>query len=720
MIDPAKGEVLRPAGRQPLGHRRPRRPQTQAKPLATVGANAAIAVGVDGSGARRVGGRPARSPSCVPVVGDSFDTPVTDELGFSRASSTGHRGRQALGRLRPGTGKLYAEGLDKPAAGGAAEPGGPAFAALQQPGPDAGSVLLQDESTTELKVVGLGRGARPGRGPAPPGAPGGGAAQGRRDRSASATASTRPGPRRPRPTTAQLRVRARRSRPAPSGKTRACRADGVTLRVNRGLIVLNDLDSGDVWDLDSKPIKIDNWDSVIPPPQDRRQEQEEGREPRRRHDRCRSPRRPSRTTSRCARVARRSCTSSTTTPTPPGSILAIAPGDVSQPGHAGVTASVAADGQTIDVTRARASPSVQSFSFSYKVNNGTRRHERRPGQGHRLASSTSRSTPPPSLRAGTATLAQTDVPGRPGKAPARSVSSATGATPRATRSASQPADPTSLVDGLGRLDVQAREKAGTQAVEYSVDDGRGGTQGHRHPHRPRQGRQAGPAADPARRRARRRRQAAADRAARQRHRRRRPDRAGRADATGRRAVQAPGALDVDTNLDTGVVTVTGQRPGTFDAHVRRAGRLRGRAGRVRVDLIADPDPDAPPVAVPDAADAARPDAGPRRRAGQRLQPARDVLVVQRCRSTGDAWLRPSIYQGRWVRIEALDPARRWPAAPRHGHATRSATAPRPPSARSPSSRSRPQGEGPAEVVDDVGDRSGSGTPSPSRCSTTTP
>ena len=45
------------------------------------------------------------------------------------------------------------------------------------------------------------------------------------------------------------------------------RTDGVKLRVNRGLIVLNDLDSGDVWDIDRNPVKIDNWNSVIPPPQ---------------------------------------------------------------------------------------------------------------------------------------------------------------------------------------------------------------------------------------------------------------------------------------------------------------------------------------------------------------------------------------------------------------------------------------------------------------------
>ena len=41
--------------------------------------------------------------------------------------------------------------------------------------------------------------------------------------------------------------------------------DGVAFRVNRGLVVLNDLDNGGVWDLDDKPTKIDNWDALVPP-----------------------------------------------------------------------------------------------------------------------------------------------------------------------------------------------------------------------------------------------------------------------------------------------------------------------------------------------------------------------------------------------------------------------------------------------------------------------
>ena len=39
--------------------------------------------------------------------------------------------------------------------------------------------------------------------------------------------------------------------------------DGVAFRVNRGLIVLNDQDSGSVWDLQTKVVKMDDWDALI-------------------------------------------------------------------------------------------------------------------------------------------------------------------------------------------------------------------------------------------------------------------------------------------------------------------------------------------------------------------------------------------------------------------------------------------------------------------------
>ena len=73
------------------------------------------------------------------------------------------------------------------------------------------------------------------------------------------------------PTKAYYNVNCGREQPAAAVTierlTKTALRDGVSLRTNRRLVVLNDLDGGEVWDLDSKPVKIDEWDSLIPPPQ---------------------------------------------------------------------------------------------------------------------------------------------------------------------------------------------------------------------------------------------------------------------------------------------------------------------------------------------------------------------------------------------------------------------------------------------------------------------
>ena len=161
-------------------------------------------------------------------------------------------------------------------------PGGPGYAALQQPGPDADTVAV---AGPERRLLGAARRRRP---------PGGVAVQERVDRVPGGTLVTRPvvlggclhaawaesgrvfyG--------AQLRLARRRAHRHPSGRGR--RGDAATasaFRVNRGLVVLNDLDNGGVWDLDDKPTKIDNWDALVPPTATDDKNTEEGREPRRR------------------------------------------------------------------------------------------------------------------------------------------------------------------------------------------------------------------------------------------------------------------------------------------------------------------------------------------------------------------------------------------------------------------------------------------------------
>jgi hypothetical protein len=100
----------------------------------------------------------------------------------------------------------------------------------------------------------------PGRGDVAP-------SSGWRRRCGSGGACIRRGPV---PTSCSTGARAPSTRPRRSSleaPAPGLRVDGVRLRTNRGLVALNDLDTGAVWDVDSDaPIKIDDWPSVIPPP----------------------------------------------------------------------------------------------------------------------------------------------------------------------------------------------------------------------------------------------------------------------------------------------------------------------------------------------------------------------------------------------------------------------------------------------------------------------
>ena len=268
LIDPATGDLkAQRVDRPQTGISSLDALQTQAKPLAKVGGNAALAVGVDGTHLRPVGreghhhGAPARG---------------------RRRSPSRSRRRSASRRSRPRSprsARTGSSGTPAPASSGPTRCPSPQQLSVgrrpaRQPGirgaPAAGT--RRD------------RGAHPGRVPADPGAAhrrrptsGGvkllaGRAPGSRalplrSRCGSRRAST---PRGPAPSNAYYG----RNCGSPGDTDTAdlgamkkgVRTDGVKLRVNRGLIVLNDLDSGAVWDVDRDQVKIDNWNSVIPPP----------------------------------------------------------------------------------------------------------------------------------------------------------------------------------------------------------------------------------------------------------------------------------------------------------------------------------------------------------------------------------------------------------------------------------------------------------------------
>ncbi|MCE1179089.1 MAG: hypothetical protein LWW86_08700 [Micrococcales bacterium] len=155
-------------------------------------------------------------------------------------------------------------------------------------------------------------------------------------------------------------------------------------------------------------------------------------------------------------------------------------------------------------------------------------------------------------------------------------------------------DPSSIVDGQGRLSVLAPPRPGASSVRYAVDDGHGATaqgQVQLSVLDLRTGKPANPktqpdvvrgavgkpvqieplandvpGADPA-----------------------------EADATMRlaAAIRAPGGgLQVDTNSSTGVVTVTGTQPGTYELSYGAVVGGAPGAGRIRVDIVGAPDPDA--------------------------------------------------------------------------------------------------------------------------------
>lgn len=621
---------------------------TATKPLATAGGVAAMAV--DTSGGVHVVSAATGKVVSVPVVGDSFGKPVTEKIGLeaSAVDITAVGTRWVV--YNPVDDQLFAQGLEQPVAGGADRLGGMAYAALQQPGPEAESVAL--ETTTELKVVAL------------DGEPG--------QAGVRLPSQVGPGAERPkvsRPVRLGDCVHAAWAQTAKAyygancGEGQTVTAgtldkpgdvplrDGMALRTNRNLIVLNDLDTGDAWDLDSKPLKIDNWDSVIPPS---KTDDDSDNKDKNVVDDTTTPQPPKAEPDslkvRAGRTSKLHVLDNDTDTA--GSILAIAPSEVTQPSATGVTATVAGDGQSIDVS-VPADPDEQSFSFSYKVNNGTAAAHSQATVAVSIVSEEVNA--PPFLRDGSATLAKTAYPVvSGGRLPVSVIGD--WRDPESDQVIVQPADGDSLVDGLGRLVVQAPEKAGSQAVPYTVDDGRGGvTEGKvtlavlgkdstfRPPltqpdvvrgvvGKPLQIEPLGndvAGADPE-----------------------------EPDAKMRLAteVRPTGALAVESDLDTGVVTITGATKGTYELTYAAQVGQGVAPGRVRIDLIDDPDPDAPPVAVPEAATVRDQTPVMSDVLANDYSPRADVLVTRSVSVDKDSsWLRPSIYQGRWVRIEALDP-----------------------------------------------------------------
>ncbi|WP_404389960.1 Ig-like domain-containing protein [Humibacillus xanthopallidus] len=651
LIDPATGTLKAQRVQTQTGISSLDALQTQAKPLAKVGGNAAVAVGVDGS----IHALSAEKGTITVLrpEGTGFAKPVTTTLGFTSKSAQ----VTAVGThwvvWDSGTGKLWSDTLPEPEqlSVGGAQPGNPAYAALQQPGPDATTVLIQDES--QLTQVPL-----TGEAPTSGGVT---LSQGGSGRQIFLS----------QPVRLASCVHAAWAAPSNAYYGRNCgspgesdtadlgamkkgvRTDGVKLRVNRGLIVLNDLDSGAVWDVDRDQVKIDNWDSVIPPPttDDKNKKKDENlvddeqskTPPKAQNDVMQV--RPGRTST--LHVLDNDSDSQ-------GSILAISPGDVGRASIGEVATSASADGQTVQVTVPK-EPTSDTFTFDYTVNNGTTAKNGRATAKVTVKVVGSGVNTPPKLRAGQGKLATSTYPVVAGN-PVR-----VGVVADWRDAENDPiqvaaGDPvTTGVDGSGALTIKARSEKGQQVVDYVVDDGRGAStpstvtldvlsedETKAVPPRTQPDVLRGVVGKPVQLQPLGNDIAGAD----------------PTDPQARmrlaQAVRGPGQLTIDTNLDTNVLTVTGQSPGTTTITYAAQVGSGVSVGRVRVDILPAQGGDLPPVASPDSAvlrgqtpviaDVLSNDYSPRS----------DVLVVQRV--VADAsWLRASIVQGRWIRLEATAP-----------------------------------------------------------------
>ena len=618
------------------------------KPLATVGADAAITVDVDGN-VHAISGRTGKVITLL-VAPEGFAKPTTVTTGLRSDNPDLSAVGSTWVALDAEKDTLYTE---KTPDGFAAHvsAGGSKGAALQFPSAAADTIAVS--SPVGSVLVPLDGGA----------ARGGVTIEDMADRDVKGTLIARPAVLRGCHHAAWAQqgkvyygANCGRSEPVPTGTidnvNEIPTREGVAFRINRDAIILNDLDNGSLWDIDERPKKLDNWDSLIPPPkkQDDTQKKDENlvddqlvNQPPKAVDDAFNVR-PGRTSKlhildNDTDVA--------------GSVLAVDPGDVTPPSVQGITAVVSSDGQTIDVTLPER-PDATEFTFDYKVNNGKAKERS-------LGKVTVRIVAPevqtaPKLREGAKNLATTSYPVVAG----RRLSVPVIADWRDGEN--DPLSPVavgegSMIDGRGQVTLVAPMEPGPASVTYGVADGHGGqTEGSvsinvldptgTQMEQPRtqpdvvRGIVGKPVqleplgndiagADPAE-----------------------PD----AQLTLQAPVQGVGPLQVDTELGTGVVTITGTGAGTFElAYAARTGG--GTApGRIRVDMIAEPG-DEPPVAVPDSGtlhdqapvlvDVLANDYSPRG----------DVLVTASVGVDGDnSWLRPSIYQGRWVRIEATQPS----------------------------------------------------------------
>ena len=651
LLDPASGKVFAQRVDPKAGTSAFPDVAVGAKPVATVGKNAALAVGVDGtvhvvSGARRHGHDDRRDPH-------RLRRPGRHRLRAAVHPPGPHGRRHDVGGLR----RRDRPGLHRGRAGRHRRPGD----RRRQPGRRPAAARTRGRhrrrgvraaarrrcrSTVASRPAASSSASRSTGYRGPPSSP---------DRSSSGAASTPPGPSRTRSSTARTAAATGDEPTAtlPADGAEPTR-DGVAFRVNRGLVVLNDLDNGGVWDLDDKPTKIDNWDALTPPT---RQDDENDKKDENLLDEAALQQPPTATPDslqvRPGRTSKLHVLDNDTDVA--GSVLAIDQRDVTRadarrrrgqrlrrrPGHR----RVGAGGDREPVVRV--------------LLQGQQRQGRSPRSRRRSVSGSSptRSTAPrPCGRAGP-TLAAQVYPVIAGKRLSVPVL-ADWRDPENDVLAARADVEGAVVDGQGRVTLAAPTTEGKQSVGYVVTDGRGGTtkgavsalvispSGDSPFVAPKTQPDAvrGVIGKPLQVEPLGNDVAGAD--------------PGEPDATLRlrSEVRPVGPLQVDTDLATGQVTVTGSAPGTFELSYSATTGAGAAPGRIRVDLVAPPE-GAPPVSVPDTATLHDQAPAMVDVLANDYSPRGDVLVTAAVSSSGDSsWIQPSIYQGRWVRLEATQPA----------------------------------------------------------------
>ncbi|MBW4720619.1 Ig-like domain-containing protein [Saccharothrix obliqua] len=415
-------------------------------------------------------------------------------------------------------------------------------------------------------------------------------------------------------------------------------------RVNRTAVVLNDLDTGAVWDLATQR-KVDDWSSVKPPPEQDRSDRE-NEENTTDAARDQPPKavddvlgaRPGRTT--VLHVLDNDSD-------PSGDILAVS--EVTAPDNPGATLAIAPDGQTVEVTLPEGSGDVH---FRYTVDDGR-------GLNASAAVTVQARTPDqntaPAVRAGAKPRDWAVVSGGRLTMPVLADWRDPDGDPIVLVAASSPAG-VATTTPAGFVEFAAPVAGGSIPVDFEVTDGVGeATRGSE-----RVAVQAAtdsttvaPTAQP---------DVARGQVGRPVEIQPLDNDLPGADPTDPTAVlrlatepATPEGVRVVTDLKAGTITVTGGKPGTLVLEYTAAfGNAPFAKAAIRVDLAAAPDSPAPPVAMPDTAVLR----------GQQpvlvdvlandFSPSGALLAVQAVTPAGTQ-LEAAVVKGRWLRINALDP-----------------------------------------------------------------